>query len=263
MTVRIWVLCLISAIGVAAVVLHGPISQPAGYHHFADQRALLGIPNFGNVISNLPFLVIGLLGLRDILSRRPQGTVPGLERVYACVFVGIILVAFGSGYYHLAPSDNRLAWDRLPMTITFMALFAMIVGEHVDGKAGLRLAAPLTIRGVASVWYWRAFGDLRPYVIVQFLPLLLVPAIMLSFRSRLSGVGYIWGLIAAYVLAKFLEYGDAAILSLGGIVSGHTLKHLTAAFGMYVLLLAVRRRRLTLDNERHCNPITGSSTIAP
>lgn len=249
MSVRLWILIVITMTAVAALVLHGPIPQPAGYHQFADQRALWGVPNFGNVVSNLPFLAVGALGFREIVRGHAAGIVPELAPIYACVFVGIFLVGLGSGYYHLAPSDTTLIWDRLPMTITFTALFAMIVGEHIEPKLGRRLLVPLLVGGIASVWYWRAFDDLRPYAIVQFLPLLLVPVILLAYTSRLAPTGFLWGLIAGYVAAKLLEYADAAIYAFAGLLSGHTLKHLTAGLSMYLLLLAVRKRRLVSPSE--------------
>jgi hypothetical protein len=129
------------------------------------------------------------------------------------------------------------------MTITFMALFAVVIGEHIDANAGLRLLVPLLVVGAASVLYWRMLGDLRPYVVVQFLPLLLVPLILLLYRSALTSVGYLWGLIGAYIVAKLLETADEAIFAWGQLVSGHTLKHLSAGLGMAILLVAITRRR--------------------
>src|SRR2546422_9702397 len=47
----------------AGIMVCGPISQDAAYHEFADTRRLFGVPNFLNVASNIPFLVIGILGV--------------------------------------------------------------------------------------------------------------------------------------------------------------------------------------------------------
>ncbi len=242
---HIVILCIVSIAAIAVVALHAPIPQPAGYHQFADRRTLWGIANFYNVISNLPFLIVGLIGIREIALKQPAGILPRLTAAYLCVFAGIVFVAFGSGYYHHAPGDEALVWDRLPMTVTFMALFAVVIGEHIDASASLRLLGPLLVVGVASVLYWRIVGDLRPYVVVQFLPLLLVPLILLLYRSRLTGVGYLWGLIGPYLVAKLLETADEAIFSWGHLISGHTLKHLIAALGMAIFLVAIRRRRPT------------------
>jgi hypothetical protein len=245
---RVALLLIVGIAAAAAVALHAPISQSAAYHAFADQRTISSVPNFWNVISNVPFLLIGLAGIWTLARRNPNGTVATLRPVYYCVFAGVALVAFGSAYYHLAPSNAALTWDRLPMTIAFMALFALVIGEHIDPRLGLHLLPPLLVIGVGSVLYWHitqsaGHGDLRPYLMVQFLPLLLVPLILLLFPSRLTGVGYLWALIAAYAVAKLLEAADAVVFAYGHVLSGHTLKHLTAGFGMYLLLLAITRRR--------------------
>lgn len=208
---HIALLCAVSLMAIVAVAAHAPIPQPAGYHEFADRRTLLGIANFWNVISNLPFLLVGIMGMRELATSEPSGIVPSLRTAYVCLFAGIILVALGSAYYHFASSTAALVWDRLRMTIAFMALFAIVIGEHVDARAGLRL--------------------------------LLIPMILLLFPSRLSHVGFLWAVLGAYVVAKLLEMADGAIFDLDHFVSGHTLKHLVAGFGMYLFLLAVRRRR--------------------
>jgi hypothetical protein len=244
---RITLLLIVSLAAAAAVAMHAPIPQATAYHGFADQRTMLGVPNFLNVASNLPFLVIGMAGIWTLARRKPTGVVAALRPVYYWVFGGIALVAFGSAYYQLAPSTPALTWDRLPMTVAFMASFALAIGEHIDPRLGLRLLAPLLLLGVGSVLYWHVtqsagHGDLRPYLMVQFLPLLLVPLILLLFPSRLTCVGYLWALICSYALAKLLEAADAMIYAYGHLLSGHTLKHLIAGFGMYLLLLAIKRR---------------------
>jgi hypothetical protein len=245
---RFAILALVSIVAIVAVALHAPIPQPAGYHEFADRREFLGIPNFWNVMSNLPFLIVGLAGMRQIATRAATGIIASMRIAYFCLFAGIVLVGLGSAFYHFAPSDPALTWDRLPMTVSFMAFFAIVIGEHIDAKAGLRLLAPLLLLGAASVLYWHfteraGHGDLRPYVVVQFLPLLLVPLVLILFPSRLSHGGLLWGLLGAYLAAKLLEKADGVIFSWGHLLSGHSLKHLTAAFGMYLFLLAIKLRR--------------------
>jgi hypothetical protein len=257
--VRIALLSIVSIAAVLAVALHAPIPQPSGYHNFADQRQIGGVANFWNVISNLPFLIVGLAGLRELATRQPSGVIASLRPAYFCLFAGIVLVGFGSGYYHFAPSDAALTWDRLPMTIALMALFAIVIGEHIQPRAGLRLLVPLMLLGAGSVWYWHVsrqagHGDLRPYLIVQFLPLLLVPLILLLFPSRLTGVWFLWALLGAYVIAKLLEKADDAVFNYGQLVSGHTLKHLAAGFGMYLFFLAIRHRRPVAMASDHARP---------
>lgn len=250
---RLAIVFAISLVAALAVALHAPIPQPSAYHAFADQRRILGIPNFWNVVSNLPLLLVGLAGVRAVTTRSLQGALAPLRSAYFCFFLGGILVAFGSGYYHVAPSNDTLTWDRLPMTIVFMAFFTIIVGEHVRPSVGRRLLAPLVFLGLASVAYWhlseRAHqGDLRPYILVQYLPAALIPVVLLMFPSRLSRVELVWAVLATYVLAKLFEVTDRLVFSFGEIVSGHTLKHVVAALGMYVFLLALRLRR-----DRHAD----------
>jgi hypothetical protein len=237
---------LLGLVVVAALVgiaLHGPIAQPVSYHGFADSRSWLGVPNFANVVSNLAFLVVGGCGLREILTRQPSGIVAGLEHAYLAFFTATLGVAIGSSYYHLAPSDQTLVWDRLPMAIGFTAFVAIVIGERFDRGWGRRALLPLVAFGLGSVLYWRASGDLRPYVAVQFVPILAIPVVLLATRPRLVPDYPLWLVLAAYVAAKACESYDDAILARLHWISGHTLKHLVAAAGLYCFVLAVRIRR--------------------
>ncbi len=241
-------LLAVAAVAIAGVVLHGPIPQPAGYHDFADGRSFGGIPHFADTLSNLPFLLVGVAGLALFGRRTPSGALPALRPAYLSFFAGTALLFPGSAYYHLAPSDSTLAWDRLPMTLAFMAVFAIIIGEHVNPRLGLRLLLPLLLFGALSVLYWRATdsgngGDLRPYVIVQYLPMLLIPVIVLLYRPALAPTSYLWALLGSYGAAKALEFLDAPVFRITGFVSGHTLKHLAAALGVTFLYLGFIRRR--------------------
>jgi len=244
---RLFLLAGIVLVAGVAVFLRGRIAQDAAYHGFADQRTILGVPNFWNVASNLPFLLVGLSGFVVLLSERgARGTVPALRPAYAMFFVGTILVAIGSAYYHLAPSNETLVWDRLPMTVAFMSFFAVILGEHLGSQIGRWSLPFLLFLGVSSVLYWRytesrGNGDLRPYFVVQFLPLLLVPMILVLFPSPFTKVYFVWWVLLAYAVAKVLEALDAPIYRALG-VSGHTLKHFAAAAGLSCVVLAIRTR---------------------
>ncbi|MGZ5477724.1 MAG: ceramidase domain-containing protein, partial [Thermoanaerobaculia bacterium] len=240
---RYWLLLAVVAASVVGIALHKPIPQDATYHAFADRRTVLGVPNFWNVISNLPFLLVGIAGLRALRRGGPPGPLQPLYPAYAALFLGVILVAFGSGYYHLAPNNGSLTWDRLPMTMVFMAFLALVVGDRIDPQLGRRCLPFLLLIGVLSVVYWHASevrgnGDLRPYVLVQFLPLALVPLITVIFPPAFSKVYYIWGMLGAYAAAKVLEVFDERVFRALGVLSGHTLKHLAAAAGVYFLVLA-------------------------
>jgi hypothetical protein len=243
------VLLLGSGIVAAAFLsLVPPIPQDPAYHAFADRRTILGVPHFWNVASNLPFVLVGLAGLRRLRRGSLPGGLPELHPHYALFFLGTALVGVGSGYYHLAPSNATLLWDRLAMTIAFMPFFAAMLGERLSLGVGRRTLLPLLILGPGSVLYWYGTellgrGDLRPYALVQFLPLLLLPVLLLGFPSPLAGSGYLWGALGAYGIAKLFEWQDAPLFALLGMGGGHTLKHLAAAAGASLFLLALERRQ--------------------
>lgn len=239
----------VAALAIVAVFLFVPaIPQDPAYHLFLDTRNLFGVANFWNVMSNLPFLVVGAAGLVFVNRHAEKTCVETAAVAYKVFFVGIFLTAFGSSYYHLAPSNDSLLWDRLPMTIGFAGLLSIIVAEFVSANAARRLLLPLLIIGFASVEYWawtesRGVGDLRPYAIVQFLPLMLIPVILLTHRPVFGDVRYFWWMLVFYAIAKLFEFFDAQIFALGGIISGHSLKHVAAAMTPAVFLYALSRRR--------------------
>jgi hypothetical protein len=160
-------------------------------------------------------------------------------------YFGLLLTAFGSGFYHLAPDNARLVWDRLPMTIVFMALMAVMLVERISVSLELWLLPFLLLLGLGSVfqWYWselRGTGDWRMYAGVQvYAMLVLLVALWLPPRyKRSSDLAVVAGL---YVLAKLLETEDLAIYSVGHVVSGHTLKHLAAAGAGYWILRLLKK----------------------
>lgn len=233
----------------AVFLLATPFPQPRAYFAFADDRTFFGVPNFWNVASNALFLVPGVAGLW-LLARQPRaGVLPALNPAYHILFTGILLTAFGSAWFHLAPNLRTLFWDRLPMTIAFMSLAAIVVGEHVDAKTGKYVLWPLLAIGAASVLYWdwsegRDAGDLRLYGIVQFLPMLLIPVLLLTYRSAFDRTGFLWMVLTLYALAKGVEYLDREFYNLGETVSGHTVKHLLAALAATVLVYGIMKRRV-------------------
>jgi hypothetical protein len=245
-------LLAVTALTAMAGLLLPRIPQPQSYHLFADQRSFLGVPNFANVVSNIPFAVVGLWGLVVLLrpkgGQNPTSFLDSRERLpYVIVSVGLILTAFGSSYYHLHPSNARLVWDRLPMTIVFMSLISAIVAERIDLRAGLWLLPVLLLTGIASVLQWHlselgGAGDLRFYSAIQaFAVIFLLIALLIPPRyTRGADLAIVVGF---YVLAKVLEVFDKPIFEQGHFVSGHTLKHLAAAAAGYWIFRMLRRRR--------------------
>ena len=258
----VFLLLLAIAAGVVTFT-RPPFPQPPGYHAFADTRTLWGIPNALDVLSNIGFLVVGLAGLR-FLGRGPTldpeaSFRPGAHTAfesyrerpaYVIFFAAIVLTALGSAFYHLAPSTPRLFWDRLPMAIAFMALFATVISERISIYWSRNLLLPLVFGGVASVVLWRiseqrGAGDLRAYVLVQGFPMLALPIILLLFRSRYSRGWMLLVVVLLYAGAKALEHFDAQVfVATERHVSGHTLKHVVAAMAAYVLVLMLKRRGL-------------------
>lgn len=246
---KVLILATGAALVAGPILALGPIPQDPAYHAFADQRALYGIPNFWNVMSNILLLFSGIAGLICVLSGNCAGGLPGLKLHYAIFFVGASLIGAGSSWYHLGPDNNTLVWDRLPMTLSFMSLCAAIVGENLSVRAGRVVLWPLLAAGVASVLYWHVTeqagsGDLRLYALVQFLPLVLLPLLMLLYQSPFtSGQPLAWMLIA-YALAKVAEHYDREIFQALEVVSGHALKHVFAALAIYCYCMALQRRKL-------------------
>jgi len=220
-------------VSLAALLPLPPLLQDQSYHQFADQRELFGIPNFWNVVSNLPFIAVGAVGLLQV--RRDATTI--------VLFTGLFLTGFGSSYYHLNPNDGTLFWDRLPMTLCFAAILAAVVEERVDARAGAMLLRPLLAIGIFSLLLWRWTDDLRLYAWAQFFPFLALVLILQLFPPKYTGTSYWITAAALYALAKLLEYLDEKIYSVGSILSGHTLKHLAAAAAGFVILRLFQTRR--------------------
>jgi hypothetical protein len=234
----------------AALPLLPRLAQDPAYHAFADRRPCVGVPSCLNVVSNLPFVLVGLLGLVSLGWARPGASGfadPRERRPYRVFFLGIALTGLGSAYYHLAPGDARLVWDRLPMTLTFASLLAAVVAERIALRAGVALLWPLAGLGAASVLYWDAteragMGDLRPYALAQLYPVIAIPVLMGLFPARYTRGGDLLLAAGLYAVAKGAEALDAPILALGQVVSGHTVKHVVAAAAAWWLLRMLERR---------------------
>jgi hypothetical protein len=206
-----------------------PIRQDQEYHQFADSRALLGLDNAADVLSNIPFIVVGALGLLMLWRR-------GGLRAYWVFFFAVLATGFGSAYYHLAPDDGRMVWDRMPISIAFMALLSAVVSEQVHAKAGNALLIPLVVLGAASVLWWAKVDDLRPYLLVQFGGLAAIVGLCACFPSRQR---LILAAAGIYGVAKVCEAHDRLIFEvMGGLLSGHTLKHVLAALALCVITWA-------------------------
>jgi hypothetical protein len=245
---RLKVVLAIIIVAMIAVFSLDPIAQNPAYHNFADQRRIFNIANFFNVLTNLPLVIVGIMGIRLVASNQASGGLAELQAMYLAFFIGVLLIGFGSAYYHYQPNNQTLLWDRLPMTITFMALFSVVIGEYISAQLARKLFVPLLLLGITSVVYWQVtelngHGDLRAYGLVQFLPVFLIPLILWLFDSKLDNDKYIWGVIGAYAASKLMESFDVQLYNVFGLISGHSLKHLGAAFGALIFYWALQERR--------------------
>lgn len=228
------------------------ISQDPSYHLFADARTVLGVPGGLNVLSNVAFALVALAGLRLLVRGGAVIRERGERRAWLVFFVGVGLTSLGSTWYHLSPSNETLVWDRLPMAVAFLALLAATIAERLDPELGARLLGPMVLAGIGGVLYWAATeragaGDLRPYVLAQFFPLIAIPLLLVLCRPRYSRGALYLVVLGLYVLGKVTELADGTILRATGWVSGHTLKHLFAAAAVGVLVAMLARRREVTD----------------
>jgi len=238
--IALLLLFLVSLIGLVFLYID-PVAQPKQYLQFADQRMLFGIKNFLNVVSNLPLILLGICGV--VLMWRKQLVHDNLSvtPAYLTLFAAVIFTGIGSIWFHLNPTNGTLFWDRLPMAVVFMALTAALVAEYLGRRLQKILFYPLLLAGAGSVIYWHITetlgrGDLRPYLLVQFLPIICIVLLMTISQSRFTRSRDIPVILLCYGLAKLTEFLDQQIFAATTVISGHTLKHLLAAAAILILL---------------------------
>ena len=242
---KLWLLLALIVVTLTAIFLFPPFGQQLSFHHFADDRSWYGIPNVVNVLSNIPFLFVSVFGLATVI-RQPVPT--AIRVVYIVLFVGVLLTGVGSAYYHWNPNNDTLVWDRIPMTIVFMALLSATISELISKKLGVQLLLPFLVVGIGSVLWWhytetQGRGDLRLYMWVQFFPMLVLPLLLWLYYDKiqapaLRSLGWI---VVWYVVAKVFEQMDQPIYMATGI-SGHTFKHLAAAVSTWYFVVLFKRK---------------------
>ena len=255
---RIGILIGVAVLAAGVALLISPIAQDPAYHQFADRRAFLGIPNFGDTASSVGFLIVGALGLAFVIGGpgRRLFDAPGERWPFLLFFAAVALVGGGSAYYHADPTTGTLLWDRLPMAVAFMALLSAFITDRIHARLGVAVMLPLLLAiGIGAVVYWHLSevagrGDLAPYGLVQFFPLLAIPLICLLFPGRRTTGKHVVYLVLWYAVAKLCELFDGEIYALlGNTVSGHSLKHLMAAAAAAVVLAMLRRALADLRRE--------------
>ncbi|RXZ42445.1 hypothetical protein [Crenobacter cavernae] len=228
------------AIALAALTVWlSPLALPAGYHAFADRRALFGLPNAADVLSNAGFALVGILGLAELFRGRlavARAALPG----YALFFAALVPTALGSAWYHLAPDDARLFWDQLPIVLAAAGLLSATLAEALRPSQGLLQMMPTVVLSVLAalvVLYGRVSGDLAPYVAVHLALIAFVPLLQALYPTPVRQRFSIAIAIAFYLVARACELADLTLYDALGFVSGHTLKHLF----MSIAALAVWR----------------------
>lgn len=252
MHTRVFILLVVVMTLIVAAFLSPPTPQPDAYHEFVGQHTYLGIPNFGNIVSNLPFLWVGIAGLIFLHKEKKRnscgaGFVLPEHRPYLVMFICTILVFSGSAYYHWAPDNHSLFWDRLPIAMGIMALLTAVWQERIPTKQPDGVLVVLVLLGAASVMYWiwseqQGSGNLNYYIATQGGAILLIILLVTFFPSRYSRGSDFYAVLGWYALAKLAELLDEPVYQLGGIISGHALKHLLAGLAVYWVLRMLKRR---------------------
>ena len=242
-------LIVLFALSIVVLLIYGPVPQWADYHNFADQRSFFSIPNFWDVISNVPFFFIGIWGFNFLRKTTGPHRTAFEWWIYPIFFTGILLAFFGSAYYHWQPTNASLLWDRLPMTLMFTGLFAILIYDFVDpdwGKWAGRIGVPF---GVLSLVYWQwtesmGQGDLRPYALVQFFPMIAGTTAILLSRFKASYLSSVIWIIVWYAFAKVFEHFDDEVFAILPL-SGHTIKHFLGAVTLiYAARFIVQREQV-------------------
>lgn len=215
--------------------------QSQDYHQFVDTRTFFGIPNAMDVLSNVIFLIAGLLGIVEVMKRHSELLT---KHSWLWFFISIMLIAPGSAFYHWNPTDETLVWDRLPMSMGFMALYIVLWSEHITIKSQ-KFLYPALILGILSVVTWVMTADLRFYFWVQFSSFVTIPLILILFPSIYTKKIYYLVALGMYGVAKWAEMNDEMIFEYTNhVMSGHTLKHLLAGLGLLALWYMVRNRKV-------------------
>jgi hypothetical protein len=242
---------LVACLALLALGAWGPsITQPSHYHAFADQRALFGVPNMMDVLSNLAFVGFGLGGIWRILRWPHRVLSPVQQSLTTLFFFGLVVTALFSGWYHLQPDNEGLVIDRCGMAIAFAGLLGLAAATRVSDRAGQWLTLAVLVCGACSIWILSTSSNVLPWAVLQYGGIALM--LGLGFlASRESALPVPWiTVIVVYALAKFLEQTDAQVYHLTGeMVSGHTLKHIVASFAALPVLRAMSRTSHPLESS--------------
>ena len=225
-------------------LLYGPISQPQSYHSFADGREFISIPNTLDVVSNLAIIYPGIIGLSFVHERRKKAILSEDEMsIQITLFSGMLLTFAGSIWFHLDPNDSTLLWDRLGMSVVIGSCISLMIHDMWDKNLAGKIHIPILVMSIVSVLWWPVFDDLRIYFIVKHQPFVIFPLLIFFGHKTYDLIsGYYWAL-SLFILATFFEFTDQLIFDLTRFISGHTLKHIAAGIGLWLLMIMLRDRK--------------------
>ena len=220
------------------------IQQDQNYHNFADQRALFGVNNAFDTLSNLAFIIVGILGLFNFYNNKFIKISNSFSVILNLFFISIILTGLGSGYYHLSPNDFTLVFDRLALTLVFTFILAMLASIRISERSGFHTLAELIILAPLSVLLWNYNGNLTPYAVLQFGGIIIIVLTLLLTKAQKQSPCFT-SLIILYGFAKVAEFYDVEIFNLSqNLISGHTLKHLIASIAVLVFISPLKVKKI-------------------
>lgn len=220
------------------------IQQDQNYHNFADQRALFGVNNAFDTLSNLAFIIVGILGLFNFYNNKFIKISNSFSVILNLFFISIILTGLGSGYYHLSPNDFTLVFDRLALTLVFTFILAMLANVRISERSGFHTLAELIILAPLTVLIWNYNGNLTPYAILQFGGIIIIVLTLLLTKAQKQSPCFA-SLIILYGFAKVTEFYDVEIFKLSqNLISGHTLKHLIGAIAVLIFISPLKVKKI-------------------
>ncbi|MDO6706827.1 hypothetical protein [Photobacterium sp. 1_MG-2023] len=236
------------------VLLQSPVLLPPDVDTVTSSRQISDMHPLHVIVTSLPLAIVGFMGIR-MLSQIPKKQAdrvvePEIATAYFLFFQALLATSLGAAYYDLLPTPFGLMLDRIPGAIALVSLYCIVLSEYVRPALGTKLLFPLNVYAVFSVtyWYWMtttASGTaaLSAYMLVQLLPILHLPLILLLYEGRGPDRRYYLATFVCYGLAAGAEYLDAGIWDMTeGVISGHCVKHLLAACAGGWVYLMLRQR---------------------
>jgi hypothetical protein len=225
----------------------GRLEQPQWYHDFSDARTIFGIPNAFDVLSNIALLIPGAFGIALVkdMKRIEKGYRDPFElTMLTTLFSGIILIFFGSMWYHLSPDDDTMVWDRLPMTIVFASLTSLVISDRWSVEIAKKVHWPLVAIGISSILLWHFTGDLRPYMFFKHEPIIFIVVLLVFTTGAYDRSKDYFIALGLFLAATIFELADKQVFEILNIMSGHTIKHLLAGLACWYLFKMIQNRQI-------------------